>query len=640
VLASRRTVLKGAAAAAAVAATGGVTAFPTRRAAAAPLGRPEGTTLDSTVRRGPALNDLGYRRLVSGPGEPHVVRDELGTAPKPGREGRRTALLSFAHLTDIHVTDVQSPARVEFLDRYDDEPRAATLFSSAYRPQEVLCTQLADGVIGAVRRAGAGPVTGTPLAFAICTGDNTDNQQYNELDWHLRLMDGEPLTPNSGGPSFEGVHDGQPTTYDVHYWHPDGTPDGKVDDNARRLHGFPTMAGLLDVALAQFTPNGVGVPWYSCFGNHDGLVQGNFPSTFQLEQVAVGSLKVVQLPPGVSFDDLARGDSAAAEALLGPPPVVPVRQVTADADRRIVSRRETVEEHFRDGGLPLGHGFTAQNVADGTAYYVFDASPLVRGIVLDTVNPNGESSGSLDRAQLAWLREQLEASTGEGRDRLVVVFSHHSVGSMTNQIPVGSEDPADWGQRVLGEEVEALLLEFPNVVLWVNGHTHRNQVFAHPRPDGGGFWEVNTAAHIDFPCQARLMELVDNRDGTLSVFATVVDADVPLQGPSSVSGSTPVRELAAFARELSANDWQDEGSAREGAVEDRNVELLVAAPFALGPAATPQQPSTPADPPAPVGRTLPTTGGQALVAAAALGAAGLGALAARAGRVQQAEERH
>jgi len=622
---TRRGVLKGLAAGAAGA--GGLTAFPARAAAASPEpARPEGTTLDSTVRRGEPVNAQGYRRLVSGPGEPHVLREDLGATAQQGRHGRRRPVLAFVHLTDIHVIDVQSPARVEFLDRYDDEPRTATLFSSAYRPQEALCTQLADGVIGAVRRVGVGPVTGAPLAFALCTGDNTDNQQLNELRWHLDLMDGVPFTPNSGGPSFEGVGDGDAATYDVHYWHPDGTPAGAaqaVDDNPRRLHGFPTVPGLLDVAIAQFAPAGVGMPWYSCYGNHDGLVQGNFPATFQLETVAVGGLKVVSAPAGLSQDDLLRGDPAARQALF----TAPARAVTPDPDRRIVSRRESVQEHFRTGGLPFGHGFTAENVEKGTAYYAFDPHPQVRGIVLDTVNPNGESNGSLDRRQLAWLQGQLDASAG----RLVVVFSHHTIGTMTNRIPVGSDDPADFGERVLGPEVRDLLLRYPNVVMWVNGHTHRNQVTPHTRAGGGGFWEVNTAAHVDFPCQARLLEIVDNLDGTLSVFGTVVDADAPLVPPTTVSAATPVRELASLARELSANDWQDRGTDRNGPVEARNVELLVAAPFPLTaapPAAAPAVPRT--EPAAPAARALPATGGTA--AAAALALAGAGALAARAAR--------
>jgi metallophosphoesterase (TIGR03767 family) len=629
--ATRRTVLKALGAAAAGAATAGVSAFPARTAHAAEPVRTAGTTLESTVLPGPVVNGGGYRRLVSGPGEPHVVRDDLGAAAAVDRAATRRPVLAFAHLTDIHVIDAQSPARVEFLDRYDDDARTRTIFGSAYRPQEFLSPHIADRIVARVRDVGVGPVTGTRLSFALCTGDNTDNAQYNELRWQMALLDGAPFTPNSGGTTFEGVHDGDRVSYDVHYWHPEGTPTGAPDDNARRLYGFPTLPGLLDAAIAQFTPAGIGMPWYSCYGNHDGLVQGNFPSTLQLGAVATGPLKVVQAPTGLSQDDLLRGDPTALQTALSGP----ARVVTPDPDRRILSRTQSVQEHFTTGGLPLGHGFTSENVATGTAYYVFDASPVVRGIVLDTVNPNGESSGSLDAAQFAWLRARLEESAG----RLVVVFSHHTIGSMTNRIPVGSSDPRDHGPRVLGPAVEELLLQFPNVVLWVNGHTHVNRVTPHPRPDGGGFWEVNTAAHIDFPCQARLVEIVDNRDGTLSVFATVVDADAPLLGPSQVGRGTSTRELGALARELAVNDWQARGDDRRGEDGDRNVELLVATPFdlAAAPPVAPQPAARPAVPaaarpavPAAGSRQLPATGAASALAAGALGLAAAGALAARA----------
>ena len=111
---------------------------------------------------------------------------------------------------------------------------------------------------------------------------------------------------------------------------------------------------------------------------------------------------------------------------------------------------------------------------------------------------------------------------GGKRDRLFVIYSHHTIGTMTN---------GDGPGRVLGPAVRDLLLRFPNVVLWVNGHTHRNTVTPYMRSRHakapGGFWEINTAAHVDWPQQARTVELVDNRNGTLSIFGTIVDHVAP-----------------------------------------------------------------------------------------------------------------
>ena len=258
------------------------------------------------------------------------------------------------------------------------------------------------------------------------------------------------------------------------------------------------------------------------------------------------------------------------------------RLVTPDADRRLMDRPSTVAEHFITSGTPRGHGFTTQNVTDGTAYYTFDAGRM-RGIVLDTVVTAGGPDGSVDPTQLTWLEQQLQAvssrwlsPTGSvvhshGRhDRYVAIFSHHTIGTMGN-VPTGSG-------RIAGDEVRDLLLRYPNVVAWVNGHTHVNQVIPHARsgatPIPGGFWEVNTASHIDWPQQSRVVEVVDNQDDTLSIFATILDQ----AGPVSPRGSLhdPLT-LASLSRELSANDWQDRTDNRRGTIEDRNVELLLPA---------------------------------------------------------------
>jgi metallophosphoesterase (TIGR03767 family) len=251
-----------------------------------------------------------------------------------------------------------------------------------------------------------------------------------------------------------------------------------------------------------------------------------------------------------------------------------VRPVTPDPNRRLLTRRQTVKEHFTTGGTPVGHGFTAENLQEATAYYTFDPAPEVHAIVLDTVNPGGLSDGSLDRPQFEWLQREIEAAVG----RLVVLFSHHTIATLTN----ASLAPGETGPRVLGDEVLAMLLAHPQVVLWVNGHTHVNKVTAHARPGGtGGFWELNTASHIDWPQQSRLVELADNGDGTLSVFGTVLDFAAPEADPAKLD--SPAR-LAALSRELAANDWQERTGhsptvdGRRGTVSDRNVELVVPDP--------------------------------------------------------------
>jgi metallophosphoesterase (TIGR03767 family) len=554
-----------------------------------PSGR--GTTLHQTLVKG-AKGKHGYRKIVVGPGEPHLVRRELMKhAKRPGTAHPR-GLLAMGQLTDMHLMDAQSPARVEFLDRLDDpgSPYAAALpFQGAYRAHDMLTTHVAEATVRALRKVGRGPVTGLPFAFTVTTGDNVDNTQYNELRWQIDLLDGKRIRPDSGDlTKYEGVAD--QTVYDTHYWHPDGPPPGQPADLRISRYGFPKVPGLLDACRKPFNARGLGMPWLSVFGNHDGLVQGNVPASPLIGQIATGTTKITDLPPnanvGLLAGQLVNNDPQGLQTLFGGPS----RQVTADPNRRPLSRAETIAEYFSSSGKPHGHGYTAWNVATSNAYYAFGKG-VVRGISLDTVNPNGGSEGSIDETQLAWLTAQLQAGSrhyldesgrvvrGGKRDKLFVLFSHHTVGTMDNNTGPG---------RVLGPAILDLLLRFPNVVLWVNGHTHRNTVTPYARSKHakapGGFWEINTASHVDWPQQARTVELVDNRNGTLSIFGTIIDHAAPTSWGKHPKSAL---ELASLSRELGANDWQERAKGehgqdgRRGRVEDRNVELLVPAPFKL-----------------------------------------------------------
>ena len=247
-----------------------------------------------------------------------------------------------------------------------------------------------------------------------------------------------------------------------------------------------------------------------------------------------------------------------------------------------MSRAEFIAAHFDTQGTPVGHGFALGD----DAFYVVPGRPgdRVRHLVLDTTDGDGYDTGNLDLNQFLWLEDQLKAGSGrylsdddvpviveqEGvRDVLFVIHSHHAIRSL----------------RQNAEPFERLLLRYPNVVLLVNGHSHRNVIERHFRPwltgPHGGFYEVGTSSVIDFPSQSRLFELVSG-GGTLSIVTTMVDIDAPLDFRGGDIAQPAV--LASLAREIAANDLQERDRNvldDPGTPDQRNVRLVLPAPFTL-----------------------------------------------------------
>jgi metallophosphoesterase (TIGR03767 family) len=516
--------------------------------------------------------DGGYRRLAAADGEQHSIRTDLCSGSlSAGWQRAATPLLAIAHLSDTHVMDHQSPGRAELIDRFSDPDsplRDAVGTVGTYRAQELFTYHVAEAMVQAVRRVAAAPVSNAPLDFAVVTGDATDNCQLNELQSYINLLDGADVSPDSGDPGrYEGV--AGPTVEDERYWH----PEGGTEDLPRTRYGFPDVPGVLTMARRPFRASGLGLPWYAVHGNHDNMLQGTISPTGWLRDFLVGAVKLVTPPDDIDAADLiGRFDNADGDA-LGELARGSQLTVTPDPGRVPVGRSDHIREHFRSAGRPAGHGYSARNLADGTAYYGFDHGQI-RCVVLDTVNHHGGWQGSIDATQLSWLDAELAANAA----RPVVLLSHHPLQTLVNDArPPGAD------RRVLADELRDVLLRRPCVVAWLNGHTHLHAITAISDGTGAGFWQITTASHIDWPQQSRIVEFLAT-DTSLVLACTVLDS----AASAGYQGSAEPADLAALARELAANDWQvrdritADGGAGAGTAADRNVVLAIDWPRADG----------------------------------------------------------
>jgi hypothetical protein len=477
------------------------------------------------------------------------------------------------------------------------------------------------------------------LLNAVFTGDLVDGIQKNETEWVRTLLEGGTLDPNSGTNDLSGTtcppgtplddprrytgvqdYDDYPNDNPVYY-----DPERPLGEYA----GFPRYPGVLDRAQAPFRAEGLKVPSYIAFGNHDILYLGTaqtvptVPPHPPFERVAIGCVKPVY-PVSNQDSALTALDPGFLQGLLtgGSGSVM---AVPPDKNRQFVDRMQ-FKAIQAAGTQADDHGFAYVDPEElkasaGTAnYYAFTPKRGVRYIVLDTTGQAGTlvspssgpnerpipisdgSRGNIDDPQWKWLERELEAATR--RDQLILVFAHHGTDRFDNTAPdelaectgVQDEhghdtnpscdnDPRRSTPLHFGNDLIELLARHPHVVAYVAGHTHSTRILSHKR-DARGFWEIKTPSTADWPPQHRVVDLIDNRDGTLSLFATVLDHAAPVPAPPSGTSATGfgVETLAAVGRLLTFNDPQfglhgpSNTPDPDGERTDRNAELVIRDP--------------------------------------------------------------
>ncbi len=484
----------------------------------------------------------------------------------------RRSLAYLGHTSDIHVQDTQTPARLEPVNAF-----TTTLVPGSHRPQEALSLFVQAQMVQAFADAAFSPVTGAPMAAVVNTGDSSDQISNLETRWYIRILDGVPVTADSGTRGvYEGVQVWPEATYAYHPEDPSADPWG--------AYGFPTVPGLMTAAVTtQVTSPGMPAPWYSVFGNHDVLFNGFIGQDDSLRSLATGSVKYYGFNSWMAEHLLGTAlDTSPIQRMLNH-----VRQqfaitgafkrVSTDPERRLLQGTDFMAAHLEDTGGgpgPAGHGWTQANVDEGRTYWSADLGAHLRLFGLDTCNHLVGADGAIPRDQFDWLEAGLAQCVAT--NKLAVILSHHNSLTLENNAQsVFHPSP----EPVNTDEVLSMLLKYPSMILWLNGHTHTNTIRPHSRPDGtGGFWEVTTASCIDFPQQQQVVDIVDNRDGSLSIFAVTLDHASP---PQWSPGDLSQEGMASLSRELASNDWVATPLALLGSPLDRNVELLLAEPFPL-----------------------------------------------------------
>jgi len=444
----------------------------------------------------PKYSQHGYGKWQTGDGIPHQKRlDLMKTGYNDAGVKPAANLLRFFTITDIHISDKETPAQAILYG-----VRGGV--SSAYSGVMLYTTHVLDAAIQTVNALHKE----TPIDFGLSLGDTCNNTQYNELRWYVDVIDGKVIHPSSG--SNAGAD--------------------KID------YQRPYKAVGLDKSI----------PWYQTLGNHDHFFIGFLPQNEYSRKTLIGQ-EIINL--GDVFTDMRGMDSrgyymGAIDGatqygdVIGVGPEknfpTPPKVRAADPDRRSLYRREWIGEFFKTTSKPVGHGFSQANIDNDFACYSFEPKsdlPL-KVIVLDDTQRNddpnnpeslGYGHASLDQERYDWLVQELDLGQAEGK--LMMIAAH---------IPIGVEpfpSMMGWNQKAPVTETQLIdkLQEYPNFILLAAGHRHCNTVTAFKSPDPSrpelGFWQVESPSLRDFPQQFRVFEFVRNSDNTVSILATDVD---------------------------------------------------------------------------------------------------------------------
>ena len=194
---------------------------------------PVKTRLDLPGERNPlipadrfSLMADGFGDYTWGPGEAVIERMPDGSSP-PAAGTNAKRLARFIHVSDIHVTDDESPARMALFD-------GGPPFDGAARPHAAHMGRVLNAAVRTVNALN----TSDPIDFVLLGGDSTDSALKNELTWMVQILSGADVVTCDSGDAND--------------------PESGSNNDPKD----------------PFVAEGLAVPWMFCMGNHDAEIMG------------------------------------------------------------------------------------------------------------------------------------------------------------------------------------------------------------------------------------------------------------------------------------------------------------------------------------------------------------------------------